>query len=291
MMHRRLLISALFVLCIGSGAIAQQADKGEVTATGQATIKAQPETLRITIAVVGEGKDVRDALKSLSTETESVRTKLAALGAEADSIQVSDPAMGEGAGDARALAIAMMRHGGERTPAAPVAGKVKVGATLEARLPLKATAPQDRLVEAVELMDKAKAAFARKLTAEEQEIMEEMQGRESNLPRPGEPQFLFVHVVTEQERAKATADALAQAKASATRLAEASGKKLGDIRSLSESASSGSAGGNEDYSPYYYARAMSMAGATGASAQNEAVASQYGPVTFAVTVSVRYALD
>ena len=56
-------------------------------------------------------------------------------------------------------------------------------------MPLKANAPKDRLIEAYELTEKTKAAFARKLSAEEQEIMEEMQGQSPNQPKPGEPQF------------------------------------------------------------------------------------------------------
>jgi uncharacterized protein YggE len=290
MSHRNWIGGAMLAVMALCGATqAQESGKAMVTAAGQATIKAQPDLVRVTIELSGDGKDIAEALTKLAAEKESAMGKLGGVGAAPDAITMSDPSVGGsgGATDARDMAMAMMQ--GRRTPQASASKQIKVVATLEARVPLKGTTPQDKLIEGAALVEKVKAAFARKLTAQEQEIMEEMQGQAPNQPRPGEPQFAFVHAITEAERAKATADALAQAKASAARLAAAAGAKLGGIRQLSETAASTSGSNAEQYQNYYYARAMG--GASGSASPNEATSPQPGPVTFVVTVSVGYALE
>jgi uncharacterized protein YggE len=288
MIHRRWVAAAVLgVMLLSVHASAQQAEKGVVTASGQATIKAQPELVRITIELSGQGKDAKEALSKLSEETELARTKLAGLGVTDDAVKLGDPTLGAAGSDARALALAMMQSGKTAGPAA--AQTSRVSAIIEARVPLKGTSPQDKLVEAAELMQKAKLAFARQLTPEEQEIVEEMQQRAPGQVQPGEPQFLFVHVISAQERSKATADALAQARESASRLAQAAGAKLGPIQHLSENASSQSPAPGDDYTNYY-ARALGLPGAPAAEA-NEAASPSLGPVTFVVSVSVGYALD
>src|SRR5439155_11645633 len=107
------------------------------------------------------------------------------------------------------------------------------------------------------LQEKLRAAFkasAKAATPEEQEVLEEMQGAEEAAggapeAKPGEPAFLFVHVITEPEQNKALADAFAQAKRSAERLAKAGGADLGDIKTLS--ATNSAAGDNTDAQSIY----------------------------------------
>jgi uncharacterized protein YggE len=284
-----MLLMSSMVLC--RDLRAQEAGKGVVTVTGQATIKAQPDLMRITIELSGQGKDIKEALSKLAEEREMAKTKLAVLGVAPESIQIDDPAIGgvPAGSNAQAMVIAMMQ-GNRQAPAAP-ANQVRVSSRLETRLPLKAASAQDKLVEAVELMDKAKTLLQRKLSPQEQEIADEMQSQTPGQSRPGEPQFAFVHVITEVERDKATADAVAQAKQSAQRLAQAAGAKLGPVRQLSESATSGVSNPIEDYTAQYYSRILGMAGQSAAPAANEAVAMQPGPVTFVITVSIGYALE
>src|SRR5262245_25260759 len=212
MNHRnciRVAVISSILLC--GDLFGQDGGKGVVTVTGQATIKAQPDLVRITIELTGQGKDIKEALSKLAEEREMAKTKLAVLGVAPESIQIDDPAIGgaPAGSNAQAMVMAMMQ-GNRQAPATP-ANQVRVSSRLETRLPLKAASAQDKLIEASELMDKARTLLQRKLSAQEQEIADEMQSQVPGQARPGEAQFAFVHVITEAERSKATADALAQA--------------------------------------------------------------------------------
>src|SRR6266576_890909 len=88
---------------------------------------------------------------------------------------------------------------------------------------------------------------------------------------PGEPVFLYVAKISDEERGKATAEAFRKAKASAAELAKAAGVELGGLRQVTSQAAA-----DVDqmqmmrygrYNPYAYAQ---MAGADPSTAGSEA---------------------
>jgi hypothetical protein len=155
-----------------------------------------------------------------------------------------------------------------------------------------------------ELQDKIKAADLAGLkefekgTPQEEELAEEnpevnFRG-DPNEAKRGEPLFLFVARVSDDERAKALAEAFRKAKRQAARLAEAAGTELGTLRHL-DGQSTGVPG--DDSPPYYNPYAMrALRALQGAQADDteersrEAVATQAGPVTYRVAVTAAFAL-
>jgi hypothetical protein len=77
------------------------------------------------------------------------------------------------------------------------------------------------------------------LSPEEQELAEEMAEMMSDHgygsgseAKPGEPQFVFVARISEEDRRQAMTEAFAKAQASAARVAAAAGKELGELAHL-----------------------------------------------------------
>jgi hypothetical protein len=190
------------------------------------------------------------------------------------------------------MVMAMQNRGGKKPTTGP--SNVNVTATLSADLPLKSANPDELLITVADLQDKLKSAFksaAKAATPEEQEVMEEMQAAEDAnagpQAKPGEPAFLYVHVITEAEQNKALADAFAQAKRSAERLAKAAGSELGEIRNLTSTSNSG--GQDSDPQNMYLAAMMGSRPAASDSAV-EATGAQPGPVTSRITVTASFGL-
>src|SRR5262245_53801124 len=76
---------AALITCSSVVASAQAlAQERQVTASGTSTITAQPEILRVTVQLQGEGGDVKEALAKLNAEKQASKDKLAALGAAAE---------------------------------------------------------------------------------------------------------------------------------------------------------------------------------------------------------------
>jgi len=97
------------------------------------------------------------------------------------------------------------------------------------------------LQKKVEDADLAGLKDASKLSPEEQELLEEMEGISMSSfgsegeSKPGEPIFSFVSVVSPEEHDQALADAFQKAKLQAARLAKAAGAKLGTLQSINGS--------------------------------------------------------
>ena len=125
--------------------------------------------------------------------------------------------------------------------------------------------------------------------------MEEMQQQQQQngeaAAQPGEPAFLYVHVLSDAEQAKALADAFAGAKDSATRIAKAAGSDAREVLQVSGSAAT--ANGDNQNAYFAYVAAMNGGGGTqgaAGSVASEATAAQAGPVTCTVTVRADFAL-
>jgi uncharacterized protein YggE len=295
--------SRSFVICMVAlcGAItsAATAQDRQVSASGTSTITAPPEILRVNVLLKTEGKEVKEALARLKTEEQSAREKLGKLNAPADSIKFSDPAMGEKPLTPQQRQMQMYMRGQNRGGKKPTTGpsRVNVTATLSADLPLKSASPEEMLIAVADLQAKLRESFKpapkAAATPEEQEVLEEMQGAEEAASgtdvKPGEPAFLFVHVIGEGEQNKAIADAFAQAKRSAERLAKAAGAELGEIKTLNSTSTTGG-GENTDAQTVFYNAMINTRPATGESTAVEATGPQPGPVSSRVTVNVAFGL-
>jgi uncharacterized protein YggE len=290
------------------------ASEGLVTGNGTTTIQRPADVLRIQVDVPGEGKDAREAIAKLREAEKAAREKLTALGASADSVKLAPPRVAsvDGASQAtgqRAMIERMIRartgQGGDKAATtAPAAPSVKVVATLTAEWPLKGQSPDDRLVEAMELQGKVKAAqlvpqpAAKELTPEEQEEAEEnaamfdAMGGEGGAA-PGEPVFMFVAKLSDADRAKAMAQAFADAKTDATHLAKAAAAGLGPLRQLTGTATAVTEDETDadNFMMNYVYAAMQRQRPAGSGEPTEAVGSQPGNVSYRVTVSASFALN
>ena len=114
-------------------------------------------------------------------------------------------------------------------------------------------------------------------------------GYGNNQPKAGEPSFLYVARISEEERAQALAAAFDKAKAQAQGLAVAANATLGKLSSLS----GGTSQANEDeYGYNRYAMQMMMAAATNTgNDENEATVGSPGLVTFQVMVNATFRLE
>jgi hypothetical protein len=270
--------------------------------------------MRAKLLLTAEGKDVREAVAALAKRRDDVRQKLIAAGATESSVSFSDTAPGNGATSAQQqrmaqYLMAVQRNRGTISLSSAAATtqpqSVTVSCLVTAEWPLAEASGDDFLATASDLQAKVKDAAKgqkKQLTPEEQEVADEAAGMAAasgedpsqTAPKPDEPTFIFVHKVTNAEQAKLAADALARARAEATRLSNAAGAALGAIRTISSTAVS-AADQDESSSPYMvYARMINATGAGAATASDdakpEAVATQPGPVSYGVQVSVTFDL-
>src|SRR5260370_306810 len=221
----------LALVCLGltslmsSRGLAQSPQDGFVTGTGTVEIKRLPELLRVQVDVMAKGKDLKEALAKLKERQEAAKLRLAALGAGKDAIEVGEPGV-TSEKSSRQLQMERMvgeRSGGGRKPSKDKeAPPVVVGLTIKAELPIKASSVEDLLMQFQTLKEKVIAADLgglkemQKLSPKEEELAEESEKsdryREEDEPRKGEPILVFVCKISEEDRAKARADAFTKAK-------------------------------------------------------------------------------
>ena len=126
-----------------------------------------------------------------------------------------------------------MRARGKKPKGLQVPQTVTVTGSLTAEWPLEAKSQEQLLLLAQGIEEKIKAADlsgsqeVQKLSPEEEELAEEAKqamGRYGEQPPPlGQPTFLFVAVLSKQDRQKAMAEAFKKAAAEAADLAKAAG--------------------------------------------------------------------
>ncbi|HJT34813.1 MAG TPA: hypothetical protein VJ783_22490 [Pirellulales bacterium] len=253
-----LLAVASIYLPTASAQIAASAPS--VSGSGTSTIERPCETLRMEVDLLAKGKELKDALSKLKQRRKAAEEQLAKLGAEPKSIRWGSPQISSGGDNDQQRQMQIMmrqrmmqRRGARRAAEKPaVAPPVTVAMSLVAQWPLKTGDAEQLLIAAHDLEEKIKAAdlagrkAAEELSPEEQELAEEneedseqvfYQGQQQ--PKPGEPRFVYVVNVSEDDRNKAFAEAFDRAKASATRLAKAAHAELGDLQQLAEAGESG----------------------------------------------------
>lgn len=298
------------LFCGVSLALAQfePAPRNTVTSTGSVVIKRQPEFLRLQIGLFATGKDVQEALAKLKERRTAAETQLTGLGVAKDALQLGDatftPEQTDQQRQMEQMISAQLRSQG-RKPAAKAKQKPPVVVTiqLKADLPLKGMTPEELLAAAHALQEKIKAADLSgakdldKLSLKDQEVAEEMAMNAMNTgaPKRGEPVFLFVSKISDEERGKALTEAFKKAQREAGQLARAAGAALGPLQSLSKMPSAS----NEDYSDfnsqdqqmYYYALQQARQGGGDEENANEAIGVQPGRVKLRVTVTAQFRLD
>jgi uncharacterized protein YggE len=309
------LSTVVLLLAAPGAASAQLVEPGTVSGNAHVTISRQPETMRVQIALQGKGATLKDALTAVKSRGDAARKQLTTLGAAKDSIKVESPKVAEknDQQNQRQMRMQMMmmqrmRQGGKA--AAPKKAKtaepILVSAMLTAEWKLDAKSPDELLLSVHSLQEKIKAADlagtkdAEKLSAEQEEMLEEMEDQmqfgSDNEPKPGEPVFMFISRISDADREKALAEAFQKAKTQATRVAKAAGAELGSLKSLT--ASSSSAGGYNQYGNYnqHAYRAIQLARQAqgidedGSDDETEAMGVEPGPVKITVTVMASFDL-
>jgi uncharacterized protein YggE len=284
---------------------------GTVTGSGVVEIKRQPDRLRLQVELLAKGSNLKEALALLKDRIEAARLQVGALGVIKKSVAFGNPKLSSTKTDQQKqmeqMLIQRLRQRGKRKPKKSKASSpVTVSAELTAEWKLTAKTIEELLIVSYELQEKIKAADlagrkqAEKLSPEEQELLEEAASGfgygSSDEAKPGEPSFLFVSGISDDEREKSLAAAFQKAKSRAARLAKAAGSQLGELKSLSAQNTPGA--GLDDYSMYggysspaYRAIQRAMTAAQlGTEDASEAIGAIPGTVTYTITVTASFDL-
>jgi uncharacterized protein YggE len=285
------------VLMIGAMARAEDTSPN-ITLTGHASATESPEALRLSLTISAQGSDIRAAIAKLKQERDDAKGKLVAIGANESAIKFTDPAEGTQGNltpQQRMMQQMMATQRNRATPASQPSG-VTVSTQLTAEWTLASASPDDLLIAANELERKVKGALAAgggsataAKTPEEEEIAQEMAAQPgADAGKSDQPQFVFVHKLTEDDRAKLLGEAFANAQAQAKRLAIAAGRQSGGVMRIS---------GNQTdmenpQNAYIQAIMDAQTGqATPTSSDDEVVGDAPGTVRYNVSVGVTFLLQ
>ena len=299
-------------LAIGGPAAAQLGGGGEtstVNGTGSAEVKQLADTLRVSVQIRAEGKDVREALAKLKERQATLKAGVEKLKADPKSVKFGPANELAAGGDPNRARMEMMRQrmgarakrGKKEAPKAPT---VTLSSTLTAEFPIKAADADELLVKGKALEDEikaadlggAKAAEAKAKTDEDEETKEEEMMMQMGMgndgeAKPGEATFVYARRISNEDRAKLLAEAFGKAKTDASRLAQAAGRELGTLRTLTENANTGNEEDYDSYQRQQYYRLMQRSNRNDAvDGATEAVGMRPGPVAFRVTVIAAFAL-
>jgi len=251
------LLTGILVALAASAAQAQvvrmDAGEGQISGMGHVHLQRPPTHLRMYLQLTGKGKTLEEALAALKERREAVVAQLGKLGVDKSALVFSPPGVDDSlnAQQRRMEVMIAQRMGGRGVKKGAKTAKPPATATtlLTAQWPLAGDTTEKLLLAAEAVREKIKAAEltgtkdAPKLSAEEQEMAEEMaaqnspnSGNDEELAKPGEPRFMFMARLAPQERQTALAAAFAKAKRQAAELASAAGVGLGPMTGLSETA-------------------------------------------------------
>ncbi len=288
-----------------------EASPGTVSGMGTVSIKTKPQRLRMTIQLQEKGKTVQESLAKLADRLIAARLQLEELSPKETDVSKrmhmsnSEPTLSSGQTDEekqmQQMMMQQMRSRGRAPKGLQVPKSVTTAITLTAEWPVWDKSNEELLLFADTLQEKIKAADLaglnepKQLTPEEEELQAEMEemmsdyGYGNEQAKPGEPSFVYVAKISEEERATALAAAFEKAKAQAQRLAVAAGAKFGKLSSLS----GGTSPSDEDSYGYngYAMRMMMAQAATSSDDENEAITASPGLVTFQVMVNATFRLE
>jgi uncharacterized protein YggE len=215
-----------------------------ITGMGMVTVPAEPSRVRMVVEVLGTGKSLEEALGNLKDRQEAAKLQLDALKADKASIKIGSPTMSTLPADQR-MQMMIRQRMMNRGRAAAKKEKPKtytLTATLTAEWPLTAASPEQLLLSVHQLQEKVKAAdlagakSLEKATPEEEEEAEEMQemtaSDDNEKVELGVPHFVYVARISDEQRAKAMAEAFQKAKTQAMQSAQAAGIELGELKGV-----------------------------------------------------------
>ncbi len=311
------LLAGALVLLPAAAARAQvgrTSGEGEISALGHVHLQRPPTHLRMYLMLTAKGKTLEEALAALKERREAVAVQLDKLGADTKSVVFSAAAVDESAVVQQRrmeIMIAQRLAGrGAKKGVKPAKPPLSVATQLTVQWPLTGDTTDKLLLAADAVREKVKAAAlagakdSPKLSAEEQELAEEMaaemtrnSGNEEEVNTAGEPRFLFLARLSPQERQTALADAFAKAKQQAKELAKAAGVNLGLLTSVSGDTQSDMNGLNQQ--PWRYSRYQRndefiqqlAQTAGGEESQGEAVALRPDATGFDFNIRVTFAID
>ena len=251
------IITIIGLLHVGTG---RAEDSRVVTAVGKTTLKKLPTSMRMTIQFKETGKDVTEALKNLKDRRDAATATVMKLGAVKESIQEGIPGfVGDDPQAARMMAMMERQNPAAVSRKKKGAAKVTLTGSLSAEWVLSGDKLDDTLKQIQSIKDKITAAelagaqTKKKLTPEEMEEMEEMEMMQQEIrgvqQKAGEPGYIFIARISEEEAAKARAAAFQRATRQAEHLMASAGRKLGKLRGMQ---SHGTMGMENDFQVYGY---------------------------------------
>ena len=268
MLHRVFpaLFIGMGLLCLPDSVSAQFGDSSNVSGSAQVRFQAKPSKLRLQVQLNAHGATPESAIKNLKLQRDTVGKQLSELRVDPKSISFSVPNVvpivpgsrptAPGAGipvmvhpgrPTRSEPAAAVRHSSETDRAAPARPRLFVASTtLRADWPLTGDDTDAIVAAAATIREKILAADltakkpAQDLSAEEQELVEESaiaphqqgsSGFAMQVLSDGKAgvAFVYVAVVSDEQRKKLMANGFAQAKKEAEELAEAAGRRLGEL--------------------------------------------------------------
>ena len=303
-------LALVYVSLSGGGADAR--GSGTVTGHGSVELKRTPEFVRVQVDILAKGKDVTEALGKLRERRQTAQKSLEQLGAAANGIEFGKASIVTENNDRRAMQMMMMRQmqmQGKKPAQKPKEPPpVTVSCTLKAEIRLGATDPEELLIAAHTLEERLKLAdlggtkALKQATPQDEEMEQEeamamMNYGNNEGPKRGEPIFVYVSKISEDEQLKARADAFKQAQREASKLAKAAGVELGPLAHLDDH-SSPSYGTEETYNAFdgnYAYRVQQMlgyarSGYSGNQQWGEAIGLQPGRVSLQVVLSASFEL-
>ena len=290
--------------------LAQAPAEPSVTANGTAVIKKTPEFLRLQVDLLARGKDLKEALANMEVRRKAAQSQLLTMGADKNTIEIGDSTITTGK-SARQQQMEMMvqqrRRQQGKKPAKEEKPPVMIAVTCKADFPISALSQGELLIAAQNLQDKIKAADLsgakelEKQSPKDEEVAEENQEMAFgpydgvNEIKPGEPVFVYVSKISDEERNKALADAFQKAKQEAGALAKAAGVELGNLQHLSNSFQWNDPSNMMEQmnNPYYYqaAQRLQYANTESDGQPREAVGPQPTKVTLRVNVNAAFRLQ
>lgn len=311
-MHRSLIPALLLIGVLFGGSITPagaQEMAAVVVGGGEHTLRRKPTFLQMDIVLTARGKTLKVALDALAERKQAASLLLATLKADKDSITFGDSEISAEEEQQRMMFQQLIAQRVAQGASVPKGLKPpttrKVSCTLSVRWPLEYDSPEQLLVQAdavreqVVTADLAGKKEKKELSPQEEELQEELAQLQSQYgyggqqTSPDEPKFVYVAIITVDERKKAMADAFVKARDKATQLAAAAGVKLGTLVELSGEGSGISFDPTEElgYSPYY-AYQMAMAGQTPSTKKdNEASSLKAGEISFQFHVQAKFRLS
>lgn len=295
-----------------SPGMAMTGDSGGNAITGTGTVQLQraPAALRMYVELSANGQDLEAAFAVLDGRVSAVKKKLEELKADPKAFVVSAPAQSESASDQQERMAQMIRQrlGNRPVPEALKATElVTAVVTLKAEWPLGADDSMPVVIQASRIRRSVESAELAKLGAEKAEeaspeaaeVVEEfelMTSDSDDSVKPGQPVFLYVARVSDEDRRKAMAEAFQKAKTQAAELAQAAGVGMGTLVGLSGGVQGS---GVESYSNFfvgdyeqgqYIEQLLRRAGATTSKDPGELVAATPDALQMDVMVIAQFAI-